>query len=119
MSKRSSRRDAIRSVLGAASFIALQNPAGAAVPTPTDGSSLATGLGSLPILDTWDTRSVSPENPTGDKGNGARAVPKVGDPGRPFADAAGDLGQGWNVRPFLKPKSGQTVTIMDATGPVH
>jgi len=68
-------------------------------------------------LDTWDTRSVSAENPTGEKGKGARAVPKVGDPDLPFAGAAKDLGQGWKVRPFLKPKAGQTVTIMDTSGP--
>ena len=117
MSNRPNRRDAIRSALGAAGFAALQSRPAAAAPTSTHTTVFTTGLGSLPLLETWDTRSVSAENPTGEKGKGARAVPKVGDPDLPFAGAARDLGQGWKVRPFVKPKAGQTLTIMDATGP--
>ena len=116
MSNRPNRRDAIRSALGTAGFAALQSRA-AAAPTSTHTTVLATGLGSLPLLETWDTRSVSAENPTGEKGKGARAVPKVGDPDLPFAGAAKDLGQGWKVRPFVKPKAGQTLMIMDVAGP--
>ncbi len=119
MSEKPSRREAIRSVLGAAGFTALQTRGAAAAPTPTTTptSILATGLGNLPLLDTWDTRSVSAENPTGEKGKGARAVPNVEDPNLPFAAAAQDLGQGWKVSPFVKPKAGQTVTLMDVAGP--
>ena len=117
LSKNPSRRAAIRSVLGAAGFTALQSRGAAAASTTPPMSMLTAGLGSLPLLEPWETRSVSPENPTGEKGKGARAVPKVGDPDLPFASAAKDLGQGWKVSPFLKPKAGQTVTIMDAAGP--
>ena len=27
------------------------------------------------------------------------------------------LGQGWKVRPFVKPKAGATITVMDVDGP--
>src|SRR3990170_3094292 len=41
------------------------------------------GLGSLPLLSEAQTRSVSAENPTGQKGKGAMAIPKPGDPDQP------------------------------------
>lgn len=75
------------------------------------------GLGSLPLLSEARTRSVSPENPTGAKGMGGMAVPNLADPELPHSGAAVDLGQGWKVRPFLKPKAGETVTLMDVDGP--
>lgn len=84
---------------------------------PTSTCALAGGLSSLPLLDSAETRSVSPENPTGEKGKGARAIPNLQDPNLPFASLAQNLGQGWKVSPFLKPKSGQTLTIMDVPGP--
>jgi len=75
------------------------------------------GLGGLPLLSGERTRSVSPENPTGAKGKGGMAVPDPENPDLPHSGAAADLGQGWKVRPFLKPKSGETVTLMDVDGP--
>lgn len=60
------------------------------------------------------SRMVSPENPTGEKGEGAMAVP---DPSYPFYKAASKLGQGWKVHPFLKIEPHSTVTIMDVDGP--
>jgi hypothetical protein len=80
-------------------------------------SGLGAGLGSLPFLTRAETRSVCPENPTGEKGKGGMAVPNPADPDLPFSKAASDLGQGWKVRPFVKPKPGETVTIMDVDGP--
>jgi len=71
------------------------------------------GLGALPLLSNSRTRSISPENPMGAKGRGGMAVPKPADPNLPFSAAAVDLGQGWKVSPFLKPKSGETITLMD------
>jgi D-arabinan exo alpha-(1,3)/(1,5)-arabinofuranosidase (non-reducing end) len=78
---------------------------------------LGAGLGTLPLLTRADTRSVCPENPTGEKGKGGMAVPNPADPDLPFSKAASDLGQGWKVRPFVKPRSGETITIMDVDGP--
>ncbi|MEZ5278464.1 MAG: glycoside hydrolase family 172 protein [Opitutaceae bacterium] len=81
----------------------------------TSPESLNHGLGGLPFVGNARTRSVSPENPTGGKGKGGMAIP---DPTKyPFSDAASDLGQGWKVNPFVKVKSGQTVTVMDVEGP--
>ena len=73
------------------------------------------GLGGLPLLGGARTRSVCPENPTGEKGKGGMAAP---DPEKlPFSAAASDLGRGWKVNPFHKVKSGETLTIMDVDGP--
>ncbi len=82
-----------------------------------DGFGLNTGLANLPVLVRSETRSISPENPTGEKGKGGMAVPNPSDPDLAFSGAASDLGQGWKVRPFVKPKAGQTVTLMDSDGP--
>jgi hypothetical protein len=45
------------------------------------------------------------------------AIPDPENPDLPHSGAAADLGQGWKVRPFLKPKAGETVTLMDVEGP--
>ncbi len=78
---------------------------------------LSSGLGTLPLLSGAVTRSVSAENPTGEKGKGGMAIPNPADPDLPHSGAATDLGQRWKVRPFLKPKAGETVTLMDVEGP--
>lgn len=75
------------------------------------------GLGALPVLSDARTRSISAENPTGGKGIGAMAVPDPDNPDLPHCRPAMDLGQGWKVRPFLKPRAGETVTLMDVDGP--
>ena len=38
------------------------------------------GLGSLPIINNAETYSISPENPTGEKGKGGMAIPDPKDP---------------------------------------
>jgi hypothetical protein len=69
------------------------------------------------MLTAAETRSICAENPTGEKGMGGRATPNPSDPKLPFSRAASVLGQGWKVNPFIKPKAGETVTLMDADGP--
>jgi hypothetical protein len=64
-----------------------------------------------------DSRMVSPENPTGEKGKGAMQTPDPANPDLPFSKAASDLGRGWKVRPFIKVPAQSTVTIMDVSGP--
>lgn len=60
-----------------------------------------------------ESRSISAENPTGEKGKGAMADP-AGDP----HSAARELGKGWKVRPCIMDfKAGATVTLMDVDGP--
>jgi hypothetical protein len=75
------------------------------------------GLSELPLLGNAETRMVSPENPTGEKGKGAMAVPNPRDPTVPFSKPAEGLGRGWKVNPFFKVGPHQTVTLMDVSGP--
>ena len=78
---------------------------------------LQPGLGTLPLLGQGRTRSISAENPTGEKGKGGMAVPNPSEP-KPAASAraADDLGQGWKVRPFIRLNAGETATLMDVAG---
>src|SRR5512140_2099579 len=69
------------------------------------------GLGSLSRLSHAKTRSISPENFTGEKGKGGMATEGTG------ARAARGLGQGWKVSPSVKIDSGQTFTLAQITGP--
>ena len=55
-------------------------------PTASPLQEFTSGLGSLPLLSDAQTRSISPENPTGEKGKGAMMIPKIGDPEQPHAD---------------------------------
>lgn len=57
------------------------------------------------------SRAISPENPTGGKGQGGRAVDG---PGR---KAARDLGQGWKISPSILIPAGRTVVLADIAGP--
>ena len=69
----------------------------------------------LPLLDGSRTRSITPENPTGEPGQGGRAHPdSTLDSRATNARAADSLGQGWKVRPFIAVQAGETVTLMDA-----
>jgi hypothetical protein len=58
------------------------------------------------------TRSISPENFTGEKGKGGMATLEEGNAAR----AARDLGQGWKVNPFIIIKPGETFTLGEITG---
>ena len=79
---------------------------------------LPLGLGALPIRGPGRTRSVSAENPTGEKGKGGMAVPDPTEKEWPASGRAADnLGQGWKVRPFIRVNKGQTATLMDVAGP--
>ena len=68
------------------------------------------GLGSLPLISDAETRSISAENPRGDRAGGATAEPDD-------RNAAAMLGKGWKVRPCITLEPGQTVTLADIDGP--
>ncbi len=68
-------------------------------------------LGNLSRLSGAKTRSISPENPTGEKGKGGMSVDG------PAANAARDLGQGWKVSPFVKIGPGEEHVVADIEGP--
>jgi len=76
-------------------------------------------MGNLYRLSDAKTRSISPENFTGEKGKGGMADPKDRDQ-RNVANAAGaarDLGQGWKINPFVRINSGETFTMAEIEGP--
>ena len=70
-------------------------------------------LGTLYRLNNAKSRSVSPENFTGEKGKGGMATLKEGS----AASAARELGQGWKVNPYIRIKPGETFTLADIKGP--
>jgi hypothetical protein len=75
-------------------------------------------MGNLYRLSNAETRSISPENFTGEKGKGGMAIP---DPDAPrntanASLAAQDLGQGWKVNPFIIIKPGETITLAEIDG---
>ena len=72
---------------------------------------LGLSLGSLPRLSNAVTRSISAENPTGEKGQGGMAVPD------PRTSAARELGQGWKVRPCITLDGLTTQTLADIRSP--
>ena len=70
-----------------------------------------TSLSSLPLLSNAVTRTISPENFTGEKGKGGMATEGTG------SNAARELGQGWNVSPSVRIPDGETFTIAEIDGP--
>jgi hypothetical protein len=88
----------------------------------TQGQSAFNGLdmnmGNLYRLSAAKTRSISPENFSGEKGKGGMA--RLEDKGERnkanAADAARDLGQTWKVNPFIIIKSGETITLAEIEG---
>ena len=76
-------------------------------------------LGNLSRLSDAKTRSISPENFTGEKGKGGMAEPAL--PNTKNVNnaswAARDLGKGWKVNPYIIIGSGETVTIAEIEGP--
>ena len=76
-------------------------------------------MGNLYKLSNAETRSISPENFTGEKGKGGMATPDPQAP-RNTANAtvpARDLGQGWKVNPFVTIQPGETFTMAEIDGP--
>jgi hypothetical protein len=87
-------------------------------------------LGSLPLLSNAETRSISAENPTGERGGGAKAeVPppemiaalleamKADLPPGFSGHPAAMLGKGWKVSPCIYMLQPGTTTLADIEGP--
>lgn len=75
-------------------------------------------MGTLSKLSNAKTRSISPENFTGEPGRGGMADPADKDK-RNWANswyATRDLGKGWKVNPCIVIKPGETVTIAEIDG---
>jgi len=67
-------------------------------------------LDTISLLSKAKSRSICPENFTGEKGKAGMAVPDCPD------HPARDLGQGWKVSPRVKIAPGQTFTMADIEG---
>jgi len=82
---------------------------------PFDG--IQNNMGNLFLLSDAKSRSISPENFTGEKGRGGMA--KLGEGSA--SNAARDLGLGWKVNPFIKIAKGETFTLaeIDGSGAIH
>jgi len=74
-------------------------------------SGLDMGLGNLYRLSNAQSRSISPENFTGEKGKAAMATEGTG------KNAARELGQGWKVSPSVRIKARSTFTLAEIAGP--
>ena len=67
-----------------------------------DFDGLAVDLGNLHRLSSARSRSITPENPTAEKGRGGMATEGTG------ASCARDLGPGWKVNPWTPIQPGET-----------
>lgn len=67
-------------------------------------------LGNLSRLSAAKSYSITPENPTGEKGKGGMIKEGTA------ASAARELGQGWKENPFIVVQPGQTFTLADIQG---
>jgi hypothetical protein len=71
---------------------------------------LGVNLGNLSWLSDAQTRSISPENFTGDKGRAGMATEGTG------AGCARELGRGWKISPSVPIEPGQTFVLADIAG---
>jgi hypothetical protein len=76
--------------------------------TPFNG--IESGLSNLYRLSSAKSRSISPENFTGEKGKGGMATSGTG------ARASRELGQGWKVSPSVAIKAHTTFTLAEING---
>src|SRR5215831_3432801 len=67
-------------------------------------------LGTLSRLSSAQTRSISPENFSGEKGAGGMATEGTG------ANAARDLGRGWKLSPSIRIAAGERRVLAEIDG---
>jgi Protein of unknown function (DUF2961) len=71
---------------------------------------LTNDMSNLYRISNAKTRSISPENFTGEKGKGGMAIEGVA------SREARDLGQGWKINPFIIIEPGKTFTLAEIDG---
>jgi hypothetical protein len=72
---------------------------------------LGMSLGNLSLLSAARSRSISPENPTGEPGRGGASTDG------PARNAARDLGPGWKMSPYVIVPPGAVQVLADVDGP--
>ena len=97
-------RLAILVILAACTRVVAQSP------SPGDFPGLQTNLGNLYRLSKAQSRSISPENFTGEKGRAGMATEGTGQ------EASRDLGLGWKVSPSVRIKTKSTFTLAEIDG---
>jgi len=75
------------------------------------GDAFVSDLSTLHVLQRAQSRSISPESFTGEKGAAGMATNGTG------ANAARDLGRGWKVSPSVSIPAGTTFTLAEIDGP--
>lgn len=85
-------------------------PAAAQEPKGKGFNGLGMGMSNLSRLSKAQTRSISPENFTGEKGKAGMSTDG------PAMSAARDLGQGWKVSPYVRVPAGETFVMADVKG---
>ena len=73
-------------------------------------SGITASMADLHRLSDARSRSISPENFTGEKGGGGKATEGTG------ASCARDLGPGWKISPSVRIGAGETFTLADIDG---
>lgn len=76
-----------------------------------ESSTLGVDMSNLYKVTSARSRSISPENFTGEKGKAGMATNGTG------KGASRELGQGWKVSPSVRVKAGSTFTLADIQGP--
>ena len=76
-----------------------------------DFNGLDLTLGNLSRISKAQSRSISPENFTGEKGKAGMATEGTG------KNCARELGQGWKISPSVRIKAGTTFTLGEIKGP--
>ena len=68
------------------------------------------GLGTIALMSDQKSRSISAENPNGEKGGGAKEIPDD-------KNAASELGKAWKVRPCITLQPNSLTTLAEIKGP--
>jgi hypothetical protein len=82
-----------------------------ALAADTDFNGLGVGMGNLCLVSRAQSRSISPENFSGEAGKAGMATEGTG------KGAARDLGRGWKVSPSVNIKAGTIFTLGEIKGP--
>ena len=80
---------------------------------PAAFNGVEVNLSNLFRLSSAKSRSISPENLTGEPGKGGMTTIAAGT----AKENARDLGQGWKVNPYINIEVGQTATLAEINGP--
>ncbi len=98
-------------LIGRGAAFALALASLALADTPPSFNGLELGLGNLSRISSAQSRSISPENFTGEKGKGGMATEGAG------KSAARELGQGWKVSPAVVIEAHAVFTVAEIDGP--